>query len=159
MVFGRKSYWEEHIPLKERENYIIEEEVIEDHNEESEISETEKSHQSLIPIGPVLLAVGPSTIMGISQMEREVRENTVKAREKMSEKYKKKFTIEVFEVGEYVTLKIPREDRASTDDFRVLCRVLEHSHENNYILQSSFGTLDRQQPTKVLTRFLGELSG
>jgi hypothetical protein len=70
----------------------------------------------------------------------------------MVQKFNKRFTPERFQSGEFVTLKIPREDRASTDNFRIYCKVIEEPHPNQYQLQCKHGILTTQYPIKDLLR-------
>jgi hypothetical protein len=70
----------------------------------------------------------------------------------MVEKLNKRFTPERFQSGEFVTLKIPREDRASTDNLRIYCKVIKEPHPNQYQLQSKHGILTIHYPIKDLLR-------
>jgi hypothetical protein len=51
-----------------------------------------------------------------------------------------------------VTLKILREDRASTDNLQIYCRVMTEPHPNRYQLQCKHCILAAHYPTKELLR-------
>jgi len=48
--------------------------------------------------------------------EIQARQNNTKARQDMARKYNRHHKIEVFVTGQYVTAKVPRLDRAATDN-------------------------------------------
>lgn len=55
--------------------------------------------------------------------------------------------------GDLVSLEVPREDWAATDNLRMFCRVVrEGSKAGYYELQSQFGVLKRQHPVEDLLR-------
>jgi hypothetical protein len=75
---------------------------------------------------------------------------TEKSRNRMVEKYSKRHEIEVFAVGDIVTLKLPRGTRTSTDNRRVFGRVLGMPHRDRYEVQTEFGVVDRLIPAREL---------
>ncbi len=82
----------------------------------------------------------------------KTRQNQAKSRQAMSCKYNKKWTVDQFEKGEVVALKIPSELRTSTDNLRLFCVVVNCLHKNTYKLRCRHGILDRKFPTKNLER-------
>ena len=70
----------------------------------------------------------------------------------MVQKYGRTHTVEIFEAGDLVSLKIPRFDRSATDNLRVICRVLGQPRVNRYQLMSEHGLLDRHFPIAELLR-------
>ncbi|KAI9881899.1 MAG: hypothetical protein M1823_006389, partial [Watsoniomyces obsoletus] len=81
---------------------------------------------------------------------KETRKRLAKSREKMSQKYNKRWAVDVFEPGDLVTLKIPRENRTSTDSRRMFCFVVDRPFANTYELRCRHGILNRFYNTRVL---------
>ena len=75
---------------------------------------------------------------------------TQKARAQMAQKYSKRSDIQHFETGDVVPLKVPREDRTSTDNRRLFGRILEEPHPHRYKVLTYSGTIQRLVPTKGL---------
>ncbi|KAF8533568.1 hypothetical protein BDD12DRAFT_810070 [Trichophaea hybrida] len=84
--------------------------------------------------------------------EREIQLRNVHERAKMQRKHAKQHTIEVFLPGDLVSLKIPREDRAATNNLRVFCRVVKQSRPNRYQLLTSHGLLTNHYTVNTLLR-------
>jgi hypothetical protein len=78
------------------------------------------------------------------------QKSTQRARAQMVQKYSKKHDIQHFEIGDIVSLKVPREDRTSTDNRRLFGRVLQEPHSHRYKVLTSSGIIQRLIPTKVL---------
>jgi stage V sporulation protein SpoVS len=53
---------------------------------------------------------------------------TQRARVSMIRKYTKKHDIQHFDIGAIVSIKVPREDRTSTDNKRLFARILEEPY-------------------------------
>jgi hypothetical protein len=68
----------------------------------------------------------------------------------MMRKYTKKHDIQHFDIGAIVSLKIPREDRTSTDNKRVFARILEEPYPHRYRVITLSGIIQRLIPTKSL---------
>jgi len=71
----------------------------------------------------------------------------------MTEKYNRHHKIEIFTVGQYVTVKVPRADRTSTDNRRLLCRVVGvagSTTKRGYQLHCEYGLLQRLWSTSAL---------
>jgi hypothetical protein len=68
----------------------------------------------------------------------------------MVNKYSKKHDIQHFDIGDIVSLKVPREDRTSTDNRRLFARVLEEPYLHRYKVVTLSGTIQRLIPTKEL---------
>ena len=75
---------------------------------------------------------------------------TQKARAQMSQKYSKRSDIQHFKMGDIVSLKVPREDRTSTDNRRLFGRILEEPHPHRYKVLTYSGIIQRLVPTKGL---------
>jgi hypothetical protein len=54
------------------------------------------------------------------------------------------------EIGDIVSLKVPREDRTSTDNRRLFGRILNEPYPHRYKVVTSSGNLKRLIPTKEL---------
>lgn len=70
----------------------------------------------------------------------------------MSRKYNKKWTVDEFEKGNIIALKIPRAIRTSTDNLRLFCVVVDRPHRNSYELRCRHGLLTRFYATRNLER-------
>lgn len=70
----------------------------------------------------------------------------------MVQKHSRQNRIEIFYPGDFVTLAVPRLDRASTDPSHLLCRVLKVKYQKSHQLQCQYGILDRWFPTNQLLR-------
>jgi hypothetical protein len=57
---------------------------------------------------------------------------THRARVSMIQKYTKKHDIQHFEIGAIVSIKVPREDRISTDNKRLFAHILEEPYPYRY---------------------------
>ena len=80
------------------------------------------------------------------EIRRQAHESLEASRSRMVKKYNTNKRVRTFDVGEKVSLKVPRVDRHATDDKRLPCYVLEVPCENKYRLQSKFGVLNRLYP-------------
>jgi hypothetical protein len=58
--------------------------------------------------------------------------STEKARAHMIRKYIKKRDIQHFDIEAIVSIKVPREDRTSTDNKRLFARILEEPYPHRY---------------------------
>jgi hypothetical protein len=86
--------------------------------------------------------IEPETELGIGLRSRvqlgdpvieKAQKSTQKARAKMVQKYSKRHDIQHFEIGDIVSIKVPREDRTATDNRRRLFgRVLEEPYSHRY---------------------------
>ena len=68
----------------------------------------------------------------------------------MKIKYSKRHNIQHFEVGDIVSLKIPREDRTSTDNRRLFARILAEPFSHRYKVLTLSGSIQRLIPIKEL---------
>ncbi|KFX97269.1 hypothetical protein O988_04944 [Pseudogymnoascus sp. VKM F-3808] len=75
---------------------------------------------------------------------------TQRARVSMMQKYTKKHDIQHFEIGAIVSIKVPREDRTSTDKKRLFARILEEPYPHRYQILTASGIIQRLIPTKSL---------
>ncbi|KFZ20705.1 hypothetical protein V502_03049, partial [Pseudogymnoascus sp. VKM F-4520 (FW-2644)] len=75
---------------------------------------------------------------------------TQRARVSMIRKYTKKHDIQHFNIGAIVSIKVPREDRTSTDNRRLFARILEELYPHRYQVLTPSGIIQRLIPTKSL---------
>jgi hypothetical protein len=75
---------------------------------------------------------------------------THRARVSMIRKYTKKHDIQHFEIGAIVSIKVPREDRTSTDNKRLFARILEEPYPHRYQILTASSIIQRLIPTKSL---------
>lgn len=68
----------------------------------------------------------------------------------MKKKDSRNHNVVIFEIDQVVMLRIPKEDRATTDNHRLLCMIKEIPHEGRHRIQTKFGILDRLYPTSEL---------
>jgi len=87
-----------------------------------------------------------------TELEKQIQQRNVKVRMQMQKKHRKQHIIEQFVPDDLVTLKIPREDRAATDNLRIFCRVIAELRPNRYQLLTKHGILQNCYPTKELLR-------
>jgi len=81
---------------------------------------------------------------------QKAQESTRSARARMVKKYSKSHDIQHFETRDIVSIKVPREDRTSTDNRRLFARILDEPHSHRYKVVTFSGTLKRLIPTKEL---------
>ena len=60
------------------------------------------------------------------------------------------YVIQYFEIGDIIFIKVPREDRTSTDNRRLFGRILEEPYSHRYKILTSSGVIKRLIPTKEL---------
>lgn len=94
-------------------------------------------------IDPELLAEQESLTAKVQDFQEGVRT-------RMKQKYARNQKLITFEPDDIVTLRIPKEDRAATDNHRVVVMVKSIPHEGRHQLQTKFGILDRLYPTGEL---------
>ncbi|KFY81192.1 hypothetical protein V499_00018 [Pseudogymnoascus sp. VKM F-103] len=75
---------------------------------------------------------------------------TQRARISMIRKYTKKHDIQHFDIGAIVSIKVPREDRTSTDNKRIFTHILEEPYPHRYRILTASGIIQRLIPTKSL---------
>jgi hypothetical protein len=85
-------------------------------------------------------------------LNEEVIANTQRKVIAMEKRYNKVNKVEVFEEGDLVRLKIPVEDRCTTDNKRIFCRVIDVKYGNQYSLQCEYGILPGFYRTKNMDR-------
>ena len=88
----------------------------------------------------------------VETLNQEVIESTRRKVIAMEKRYNKINNVEVFEEGDLVRLKIPVEDRCTTDNKRIFCRVVKVKHGNRYALQCQYGILQGFYRTKNMDR-------
>ncbi|KAI9789610.1 MAG: hypothetical protein M1816_005919 [Peltula sp. TS41687] len=82
--------------------------------------------------------------------ERLVAEHAVGVRTRMTVKYGRQHTIEQFQEGDVVTLKIPKEDRTAADNRRIPCIVVKVLHPDRHQFQTEYGILKTHYPVREL---------
>ena len=80
---------------------------------------------------------------------QDVNKNLSHARDKMYDKYNKQ-KVCIYKVGEKVSLKSPKEDRAPTDEKRLICIVMEVPFDDKYKLGCFGGPLKHLYGQKML---------
>ncbi|KAF8442542.1 hypothetical protein BGX38DRAFT_781639 [Terfezia claveryi] len=70
----------------------------------------------------------------------------------MVKRYEQQHIIEIFAIGDIVSVHVPRQDRHGTDDRRLYCLVVRKPHPNRHALLTTYGLLDRHYPTRELLR-------
>ena len=68
----------------------------------------------------------------------------------MAYKYIKKHNIQHFDIGAIVSLKVPREDRVSTDNKRLFAYILDEPYSHRYKVITLSGIIKCLIPTKEL---------
>jgi len=117
--------------------------VLELIRDDSVTSRLENSLQH-VPEGQIAAAV--------QTLNQEVIENTLRKVIAMEKRYNTVNNVEVFEEGDLVRLKIPVEDRCTTDNKRIFCRVVKVTHGNRYALQCQYGILQGYYQTRYMDR-------
>ncbi|KFY99950.1 hypothetical protein V498_00401 [Pseudogymnoascus sp. VKM F-4517 (FW-2822)] len=92
----------------------------------------------------------PRTELRVDPIIEKATVATQKARVSMMRKYTKKHDIQHFDIGAIVSLKIPQEDRTSTDNKRVFARILEEPYPYRYWVITLSSIIQRLIPTKSL---------
>ena len=67
--------------------------------------------------------------------------------ERMATRYNKCHNVEIFEIGDIISVGISREDRAKTDNRRLYCRIIARPHPHRHKLLSKYGILIGLYPT------------
>lgn len=101
-------------------------------NERTTMDSTLPHHTHDLSLDPTLL----------TPIELEVQKKAAHSRQKMIAKHSRQHRIEIFAPGDLVSLAVPREDRASTDPLRLLCRVLKVKYNKSHQLQCQHGILN-----------------
>lgn len=73
-------------------------------------------------------------------------------RQKMAMRYNTRHHVEIFNIGDLISVGIPREDRAKTDNKRLYCRIFDKPQPERHRLVSKYGILKGLYPTKALKR-------
>jgi hypothetical protein len=92
------------------------------------------------------------------RMLDDVRKASAKQREKMIQRYATKHNIQRFEVGENVSVRVPRKARPVKALPRLFCQIIAKPHPDRYKLLSEHGLLDRHYATADLERLPSTIS-
>jgi len=68
----------------------------------------------------------------------------------MAQRYNKRHAVHIFDVGDMVSVGIPREDRAKTDNKRLYAKVIAKPQPERHQLLTKYGVLVNLYPTKDL---------
>ncbi len=63
-------------------------------------------------------------------------------RMRMQRKYSRNHNIVTFQPSGIVKLCIPKEDRTSTNNHKLICMIKDIPHDGQHLLQTRFGVLD-----------------
>lgn len=94
-------------------------------------------------VQPIAIQLGDPVI-------EKAQKSIQKARIRMVERYSKKHDIQYFEIGDIVSLKVPREDRTATDNRRLFGRIFAEPYPHRYKILTLSGLIKRPIPTKKL---------
>ena len=75
------------------------------------------------------------------KIQVEVAARGAIVRERMATRYNKRQNVEIFEVGDIISVGIPHKDRAKTDNKRLYCRIIAKPHPDRHQLLSKYGIL------------------
>jgi hypothetical protein len=92
------------------------------------------------------------------QMLEDVRKASATQREKMIQRYATKHNIQRFEIGDNVSVRVPRKARPAKALLRLFCQVIAKPHPDRYKLLSEHGLLDRHYSTADLERLPSTIS-
>ncbi|KAK9444015.1 integrase core domain-containing protein [Metarhizium brunneum] len=90
-------------------------------------------------------------LQNTDQVIAKAQKATQKAKLRMMQKYSKQHTIQHFNIGDIFSIKVPREDRTSTDNRRLFGRILEEPYAHRYRILTTSGVIKRLIPTKGLS--------
>ena len=129
-------------------------EQLDSEHEESEVEESEIEESEIEEPGP---EESDDQQMEVEANIRDKIHGEVTARgaivrERMATRYNKRHNVEIFEVRDIISVGIPREDRAKTDNKRLYCRIIAKPHPDRHQLLSQYGILIGLYPTKALQR-------
>ena len=99
---------------------------------------------------PIDVAILNTPSIILTEAERSIVAAVEKSREKIAQRYHKKYAIDTFVTDTLVTVLIPKEDRSTLDHTRLYARVVDQPHPGRYQLQIEHGILDRLYPIGVL---------
>ena len=111
---------------------------------------TAKFSQIIQPSGTEADFIDPQILKDQIALTTQVRNFQEGVRSRMQKKYSRNHNVVTFQPGEIITLRIPKEDRASTDNHRLICMIKSIPHDGRHLLQTRFGVLDRLYPTGEL---------
>jgi hypothetical protein len=103
-----------------------------------------------IATAPIAETTSIATVPIVDQVIQRAQESTWSARIKMAQKYSKRHDIQHFDIGDIVSIKVPREDRTATDNRRLFARVLDEPHSHRYKVVTMSGIIKRLIPTKEI---------
>jgi hypothetical protein len=134
-------------------DFEIDDSDTEESEDENEGDESMHTANEDIPIDPRLLELQNQMVSETENpIHNSVRHNLNTSRVRMKRRYGKAHRIEVFGVGDIVTVSINRLDRAATDDNRLFAKVIQVPKENRYQLVSVHGVLENLYSVSELNR-------
>ena len=170
VVFGQEMRREERIPIAARaamaalEELPEEEEEPQDPLDDDELAaqllaesvDDEVIQESLDHVGEeVNTEEASQQTLALRQQQRAtcdtaVRVNQAQAAATMVAGYSKRHNIQVFKIGDLVSMAIPRLDRGPLDDRRVLGRIRSVPREDKYEVETLHGIVETLLPTTEL---------
>lgn len=85
-------------------------------------------------------------------------EKATRSRAQMLERDRRENPQPHYEIGELVTLRIPKKNRTATQNRRLVCRVLSQCNPGQSELQTAYGVLNNTYPAGELDRTTGTLA-
>ena len=86
----------------------------------------------------------------VRALDAEVLKHQIRQREKMQKKYKASHKVVVSKEGDFVSMSIPKEDRAPADNLRMIVKILEVPQYSRHRVQSLYGIIKGLIPTRSL---------
>lgn len=83
-------------------------------------------------------------------MDQMVTHHQARIRRRMMKAYQRQHQVRISDIDEYVSVKVPKEDRASTDRSRLVCKVIDVPYEDRYRLKCKNGILTQLYNTGEL---------
>ncbi len=95
-------------------------------------------------------SINPQLVVEQKALIAQVQDFQEGVRTRMKQKYSRNHKVVIFQTEDIVTLQILKEDRAFTDNYRVVVIIKSILHEGRHKIQIRFGVLDRLYPTGEL---------
>ena len=86
----------------------------------------------------------------VKALDAAVLKHQIKQREKMQKKYNASHKIVIFKEGEFASMVIPKEDRAPSDNLRIIVKILAIPLYSRHRVQSLYGIIKGLIPTRSL---------
>ena len=116
----------------------------------SSLGNDDRKKSTASGIQPSSSLINPELLAESTAFTTRVQEFQEGVRTRMKNKYAQNHKVVVFQENDIVTLRIPKEDRAATDNHRVVVMIQSIPHKGRHQIQTRFGILDRLYPTGEL---------